>query len=702
MLSGIAGIQAWRDSERPDPCVTRNSSDHVVKALGITWQPGQVAFHPGPNGEFAAVRWTAPVSEKVRFSAVFTSIAEAATTDLYVLHNGRSLFDERINLDGKGPEARFTATIDVKEGDTVDSVCGWGNKNHGADTTALKVGVVTASGTIWDIDRDFSSTQNPAGAWSFGALRPGDRPDCKTFARFTGDVSSTSIGSISNPGESVWQDILSDQHPYQRVPHTATTLQTLRTLHGNGNPVWLSEYGIGSAMDLLRIVRWYEQAGKTDVEDARLYQSWRDQFLADWKRYRLDQVFDRPEDFFTQSISRMAGQRLLGLNAIRSNPSVVGHSITGTLDQGMTAEGVWTTFRELKPGATDALFDAWAPCDGAFSPNRRTSTGEHRFTSRPYWRTRMCWLRASIPSASRSWGPTSHASSRRESPSGLPIRRASPNQRWCCRSSRRTWSSTALPGLYRFLATFERGAAACGEEVKFCVDIPSAEMAPVDNEIHLVGSDVELSRWLTTHGIKNRPFIAGQPQTRREVILASGQVGGDPALVFSDLARRIARGSTAIFLTTGTYSRGKESTGWLPLKAKGRVSQIARWLYHSDEWAKRHPIFEGLLAGGLLDYDRYRDLISDVVFMDIEPAADPVAGGINASWGYQSGLIVGTYDFGAGSFILNSLLIRENLGKVPQAERLIRNMLRFAARNSTRPLAELPADFVTRLKVLGY
>ena len=27
----------------------------------------------------------------------------------------------------------------------------------------------------------------------------------------------------------------------------------------------------------------------------------------------------------------------------------------------MTAEGVWTTFRELKPGTTDAIFDVWAP-----------------------------------------------------------------------------------------------------------------------------------------------------------------------------------------------------------------------------------------------------------------------------------------------------------------------------------------------------
>ena len=258
------------------------------------------------------------------------------------------------------------------------------------------------------------------------------------------------------------------------------------------------------------------------------------------------------------------------------------------------------------------------------------------------------------------------------------------------------------PGTYRFLATFERGAAACGEEIKFFVDVPSSQMPGVDGEVIVLGSDGDLSQWLTAHGIKNRPFIAGQPQTGREVILAAGKVGGDPAAIFPDLARRIARGSTAIFLTTDTYARGKDTTAWLPLKTRGRVSAIARWLYHSDEWARRHPIFEGLPAGGLLDYGPYRDLISDVVFMGIEPAAEPIAGGINASWGYQSGLIVAAYDFGAGRFILNTLRIRENLGTVPQAERLLRNMLRFASSTSAKPLADLPADFTARLKAVGY
>ncbi len=120
-----------------------------------------------------------------------------------------------------------------------------------------------------------------------------------------------------------------------------------------------------------------------------------------------------------------------------------------------------------------------------------------------------------------------------------------------------------------------------------------------------------------------------------------------------------------IFLTTDTYARGDQPTGWLPLKNKGSLSGIARWLYHSDEWARQHPIFDGLPAGGLLDYSYYRELIPDVVFAGIEPVAEPIAGGINASWGYQSGLMLAVCKFGAGKFILNTLRIRDNLGPGP-------------------------------------
>jgi hypothetical protein len=543
--------------------------------------------------------------------------------------------------------------------------------------------------------------QNPNGGWSYGTLKPSDKPDASTFALFPVAVQGSDIGSISNPGSTAWENNLADEHPYQNVPHTAEIIHTLRTLGGNGKPVWLSEYGVGSAVDLMRVVNGYEQAGKPNAEDAKLYRTWRDQFLADWQQYRLANVFGRPEDFFTQSMARMASQRLLGLNAIRSNPNVVGYSLTGTLDQGMTGEGVWTTFRELKPGAADALFDGWAPLRwclfvepvniyrGGSVKLEAVLANEDVLAPGDY----SVRLQVIGPNLTRAFDQQitvkiPDPAGKAEPPMVQPV-------------FTKDIVIDGPPGDWRFLATFEKGAAAAGEEAKFFVDVPSEQMPKVDGEIVLMGSDPELAGWLTKHGIRNRVYAPGA-QSGREVILASGTPSDDASVVFPDLARRIARGSTVIFLTTATYARGDQTTGWLPLKNKGRLDRIARWLYHSDEWAERHPIFEGLPAGGLMDYTCYRELIPDVVLAGLDPVAQPVAGGINASYGYQSGLMVAVCKLGAGEFILNTLLIRENLGKVPQSERLLRNMLRFAARDAARPPADLPANFDEQLKAMGY
>ena len=232
-----AGIRVWRNENRVDPCVTLNGTDREIKALGITWKPGQLSFHPGQYGEYAAVRWTAPSTEKVDVSAVFTSIAEHATTSVHVLHNRTTLFNNLINLEGQGPECQYMGTIQVQQGDTLDFVCGWGNRDYGADTTALQVSLRNASGKTWAADADFSAQQNPNGPWSYGMLTAGEQPDADTFAPFPIGKTEESIGSVSNPGSLVWEDVLSDQHPYRRVPHTADVIRELRTHRWQGPAV---------------------------------------------------------------------------------------------------------------------------------------------------------------------------------------------------------------------------------------------------------------------------------------------------------------------------------------------------------------------------------------------------------------------------------------------------------------------------------
>jgi len=258
-------------------------------------------------------------------------------------------------------------------------------------------------------------------------------------------------------------------------------------------------------------------------------------------------------------------------------------------------------------------------------------------------------------------------------------------------------------GEYRFLATFERGAAPTGGEARFHVDVADpSEMPQVSSEVILWGQDTELAKWLADRGIRTRPF-AGGDMTAREIILASGKPAqSDQVQAFTDLARRIARGSTAIFLSPETLARGDQPTGWVPLKNKGSLARMPRWLYHADDWAKRHPFFEGLPCGGHMDYAFYRELIPDAVWSGQDPPAEAVAGAVNAAQGYASGLLVAVHTLGAGRFILNTLRIRENLGRHPAAERLLRNMVRAAARDAKGPPGDLAPDFDAQLETLRY
>ena len=132
-----------------------------------------------------------------------------------------------------------------------------------------------------------------------------------------------------------------------------------------------------------------------------------------------------------------------------------------------------------------------------------------------------------------------------------------------------------------------------------------------------------------------------------------------------------------------------------------RSGAIQSWLYLKDEWAKDHPIFEGLPAGGLMDTRFYRELIPDRLWFDKTPPEEAVAGAIKASQDYSAGLMIAVYRLGEGRVILNTLRIRENLGSHPAAERLLLNMLRYAARDLKQPSANPRSAAAVRLRPTG-
>ena len=239
-------------------------------------------------------------------------------------------------------------------------------------------------------------------------------------------------------------------------------------------------------------------------------------------------------------------------------------------------------------------------------------------------------------------------------------------------------------GKYRFLVTFQKGVAATGGESVFYATDP-ADMPPVESEVVMWGDDPELAAWLKKHGIKVRQYQPGPSKVRQVILVSYAANAGGTAEAWTDLTARIAQGSTAVFLAHDVFAKGAEPVGWLPLANKGRLERVSEWefpqVYPKDEWSTRHPLFDGLPSGGLMDYSFYREIIPDVRYTGQDTPDEAVAGAFRTSHpgAYCCDLMLSLYKLGEGRFILNSLRVRQELGKDPTAERLLRNMLRYAA-----------------------
>jgi len=512
------------------------------------------------------------------------------------------------------------------------------------------------------------------------------------------------LGSLCNPGSQEWERLLGaeaagaeptragpvggyweqagDVHAYPRVPHTAETIAFLRGLGEGTGPVFLSEYGIGSAVDLVRVVAMYEQLGKGDVEDAALYRDFRDRFLEDWERWGMEEAFASPEDYFRACLAKMAGQRLLGLNAIRANPNLVGYSLTGTVDQGWTGEGLTTTFREFKPGTMDAMADGLAPLRLCIFAEPANVYRGSRVRIEVVLADEGVLRPGEYPLRVLVVGPGQTRVMQRRAMVTVPETSGRPEPPFAVPVFAEEVVVDGPAGEYRCLAVFEQGAAAAGGEARFYVG-DAAEAPKIETEVTLWGRDPVLAAWLDARGVGVRPYRPGAPGGH-EVILVGEEPeppGGERA--FRELTDRISRGASAVFLSPEVFAEGDDPVAGLSLAAKGRLVSIVGWLYLKDEWAKAHPIFEGLPAGGLMDYTFYREIIPDALFQGQEPPLEAVAGAIKASQGYDSGLMMAVYGLGVGRFAINTLLVRENLGTHPAADRLLVNMLRHAARRRT-------------------
>ena len=135
-------IDAWRGNLAPDgnPAAYHNGTrDVIVVATSARYEPGQFGLHPGPNGEYAIVRYVAPITGEASIKSMFVSqdLFET-TTDVHVLFNGAFVFDDFVEGVAGSSHVSFARRFSLRQGDTIDFAVGFGrNGTFFNDSTGL-------------------------------------------------------------------------------------------------------------------------------------------------------------------------------------------------------------------------------------------------------------------------------------------------------------------------------------------------------------------------------------------------------------------------------------------------------------------------------------------------------------------------------------------------------------------------------------
>jgi len=131
---------AWWIANTSNPSICKNPTDKDISFTTVSISPHSVAFHPGPNGENAVIRWTAPKNGTYLINAIAKGIdyVGPTTSEVSILHNNQMIWNVLINNYNE-PNA-FSKKLLVSLGDFVDFTCEFGsNGDYYYDTTAIDI-----------------------------------------------------------------------------------------------------------------------------------------------------------------------------------------------------------------------------------------------------------------------------------------------------------------------------------------------------------------------------------------------------------------------------------------------------------------------------------------------------------------------------------------------------------------------------------
>lgn len=527
------------------------------------------------------------------------------------------------------------------------------------DNTRL---ILLSSGR-WDARADIGSFSNPGSLeWDFGW--GGEEKDkvCLPFQKGDPDLDPY----ISPMG---------DNHLYPTVPLQKNVLDFVRNIGKDTNPVFLSEYGVGTQLDLPDLYCDLLAHSHKD-HPMRPYYAVQLRHLEEWiEKYDLGHIYPTPQDFLTASISAGAEQRRESIDPIRANPQLCGYSLTSFT---VSNEGVYYRDGSFLPGIVDALRDSFAPLKWSIFPDRTQV-----YDGTPFAVEVVLCNEDVLPAGSYT-ATLSVTGSRgvvfRETysflyPEGQPL--AAPV---IC---------AQLPGFsagqYTLSVRLHGHRQPTCDKKAFRVHTLSG-LAPLSGRFCPVGDLGQVTAFLCKCG------MTAVSSAAEADVIAVGKLSGGDGLTAQEIFD-LARNGKKVILLDGQFWKSANTSAQAFMQAidyAGGISDspamfgnciyVRNWLYHLDSYIADDRIFEGLADIGLLDMDTFRLVYPDHYLTETEAPRKTYCAsfgsGLFAKDNCIAGLAMGEFSFGSGSVTVNTFKLLENAGNDPVADRLLYNLFR--------------------------
>jgi len=521
------------------------------------------------------------------------------------------------------------------------------------------------------------------------------------------------IGSVCNPGNLEWEpvwgvegpdapkiefklslypggyvDRAGDAHVYVPYPLEERWANFVRTLGAQTKPVFLSEFGIGSLYNPIDELREFDRfEARDDLVDREVTREIAEKFVADLQRFGLDQVYPFPADFFRESYRLHALQRRLAFDLVRSNPMFPGLNLTSLVDGGLAGEGLWTSWRRWKPGIVEALEDGWSPLRWCLF----VEPG-HTYRGRPLrveavLANENALRPGTYPVRFRIWGPPGVIWEIRKS---ITVTDASLASTSFTIPVLKEELHLDLPaGEYNLAAELERGGDPTGDRLTFWVT-DAANLPRGTGALAVWGLSADVRQWLERRGFACREYLPGDVRAGEVVLVGVPPSRDEAGERWGALHADIDIGATAVLASaepfrTGIVFYGKSELirpDQLPWGPSFSAHGLHDFLYHREVMSRRHPVFEGLPAGGILDWRIYGPVVGHDGFDQCEVGDDVAAAGFAAGYavkgGYDSGVVVGARRVGKGRLVYSGLDVLTYIDAHPAADRLLLNLIRYA------------------------